>query len=158
MMPTIGKFSSGQEFTVFKAAALPPFSVLICFEDVFPNLARAFVRHGAQLLLVITNDAWFGPTAAAYQHAQASLLRAVELRMPLARAANTGWSGCFSAAGDTLASVKNPEGKELFVPGTVTCDLALPQTYSLYRAWGDWWAWACLLASAVWLGWLKRRR
>lgn len=158
LLPTIGNFSSGNEFTVFKAASLPPFSVLICFEDVFPELARAFVRHGAQWLLVITNDAWFGPTPAAYQHAQASLMRAVELRVPLARAANTGWSGCFSAAGETLASVRSSEGKELFVPGTVSCELALPQTYSLYRAWGDWWAWTCLVASGVWLGWLKRRR
>lgn len=157
MLPTIGNFSSGQEFTVFKAAALPPFSVLICFEDVFPELARAFVRRGAQLLLVITNDAWFGPTAAAYQHAQASLLRAVELRVPIVRAANTGWSGCLSAAGETLASVRHSEGPELFVAGTATCDLALPQTYSLYRVLGDWWAYLCLLAVVVWLGWLKRR-
>jgi apolipoprotein N-acyltransferase len=157
MLPTIGYFAPGRDFTVFRAQGLPAFSVLICFEDIFANLARAFVRQGAQFLLVITNDAWFGPTGAAYQHAQASLLRSVELRVPVARAGNTGWSGCLSATGETLGVVRDAQGKELFVPGTVTCDLPLPAVWSLYRLWGDWWAYLCLLISCLWLGWLKRR-
>ena len=94
VLPPIGDFVPGRSYEVFKAAAgdwdLPPFSVLVCFEDVFPELARRFARQGAQALLTITNDAWFGPTAAAYQHAQASTLRAVELHRPVVRAANTG--------------------------------------------------------------------
>ena len=120
------------------------FSVLICFEDVFPELARRFVRHGARLLVVMTNDAWFGPTAAAYQHTQASTFRAIELRVPIVRAANTGWSGCIDSDGRWLASVRNAQGQELFIAGTQTCDVPAGRSSSVYRQWGDWFPWLCL--------------
>src|SRR3989338_7888078 len=105
----IGDFSEGRDYTVFKflierkAAGkdvnlrLKKFiklSCLICFEDIFPNLARGFVKRGAQLLVNITNDAWFKDSSAAYQHAQSSIYRAVENRTNVVRAANTGLS-CF---------------------------------------------------------------
>ena len=129
-----------------------PFSVLICFEDLFPELARRFVLNGAELLLVITNDAWFGPTAAAYQHAQASSFRAVELHVPVVRAANTGWSGCIDASGRWLGGVHDAAGKELFVSGIHTCDLSKGAGGSLYLRWGDWFAWVCLAVTLVSIG------
>ena len=166
VMPPIGEFVPGRTYTVFqtpvasdewrvasRASSLVTghssldFSVLICFEDVFPELARRFVRNGARLLLVITNDAWFGPTAAAYQHVQASTFRAVELRVPLARAANTGWSGCIDASGRRLGSVHDGSGNELFVSGTQTCDLPTGAANSLYLKWGDWFALLCLVVT-----------
>jgi apolipoprotein N-acyltransferase len=70
------------------------FSVLICFEDIFPGLASQFVKKGARLLINISNDAWFHESGAAFQHAQASVFRAVENRVPVVRATNTGFS-CF---------------------------------------------------------------
>ena len=168
---TIGTFTPGHEYTVFHlnaegrgksadplssvspARPLPPFSVLICFEDLFPALARRFVQRGARMLFVITNDAWFGPTAAAYQHAQASSFRAIELRVPIARAGNTGWSGCIDATGRWLATVHDASGRELFIPGTQTCDMAPSDAPgSLYLRWGDWFAGACLLITLSWLG------
>ena len=161
MLPPVGEFSAGRKPTVFHLPQEPDarFSALICFEDVFPHLARAFVRHGANVLLVMTNDAWFGPTAAAYQHAQASTFRAVELRRPVARAANTGWSGCIDAAGRWTASVQDHAGRELFVPGTVTCSLALPACFTVYARAGDWLPFCALAAVAAWLaGRLRRRR
>jgi len=130
-------------------------SALICFEDIFPELARRFVRKGAQLLVVITNDAWFGPTAAAYQHAQASTFRAVELRVPVARAANTGWSGCIDATGRWVESVHDPRGRELFVAGTQTCELQLGTVRTLVLQWGDWFALVCVLGVIIWI---RRRR
>jgi apolipoprotein N-acyltransferase len=135
--------------------------VLICFEDIFPGIARRFVRQGARLLLVITNDAWFGPTAAAYQHAQASTFRAVELRVPVARAANTGWSGCIDPSGRWLGSVQDAERRELFVAGTHTCEVPLSQAPSVYRRWGDWFALLCLAAMIIvtrlrWRPWAPR--
>ena len=153
VLPPIGEFSPGRDATVFRLEPLPPFSALICFEDVFPDLARRFVRQGARWLVVITNDAWFGPSAAAYQHAQASVFRAVELRVPVARAANTGWSGCIDAAGRPLGSVADAHGAELFVPGMLTCEIPAGPGRSLYLAWGDWFAW---LGLAVTAGWLMR--
>jgi len=150
MLPEIGRFTSGTEPTVFTAPGTAArFGVLICFEDVFPALARRFVQRGAQALLVITNDAWFGPTAAAIQHAQASTLRAVELRVPIARAANTGWSGCIDASGAWLGQVEQL-GRPLFVDGTYTCDLPAGPGGSLYRLWGDWFAVLCLATTAGW--------
>jgi apolipoprotein N-acyltransferase len=174
LLPPIGDFVSGREHTVFPlsvsrftmpmpgggGAGAPRqatvnltrgVSALICFEDVFPELARRFVRKGAQLLVVITNDAWFGPTAAAYQHAQASTFRAVELRVPVARAANTGWSGCIDVTGRWVASVQDPQGRELFVDGTQTCELRLGTVRTLALHWGDWCALVCVLAVVAWL-------
>ncbi len=151
VLPPIGDFISGSDYTVFQLPASSfqlPCGVLICFEDIFPQLARRFVQQGAQWLVVITNDAWFGKTAAAYQHAQASTLRAVELRVPVVRAANTGWSGCITDRGQWLASVRDAKGGELFVEGLVACDITLGAAPTLYERWGDWWAMLCVLIVA----------
>lgn len=150
ILPTIGSFIPGTDYTVFTVPSRLRFSVLICFEDLFPDLARRFVRGGARLLATITNDAWFGPTAAAYQHAQASTFRAVELRVPMVRAANTGWSGCIDACGRWLASVRDARGEELFVEGVAVCEVTAGEAVTLYRRWGDWFAWLCLLGCLWW--------
>jgi apolipoprotein N-acyltransferase len=73
--------------------------VLICYESIFPDLARAQVAGGAHLLVNITNDAWFGRTSAPFQHQAHMILRAVENRRPVARAANTGFSGFIDPTG-----------------------------------------------------------
>lgn len=96
------------------------------------------------MLVVITNDAWFGNTAAAYQHAQASIFRAVELRVPVVRAANTGWSGCITETGRRIASVHDAHGEELFVEGVAVCEMSIPDAPTPYDRWGDWVAWLCL--------------
>jgi apolipoprotein N-acyltransferase len=150
ILPPIGDFVPGREATVFHLSPFtshpsPSFSVLICFEDTFPELAREFVQRGARLLMTITNDAWFGPTAAAYQHAQASTFRAVELGVPMIRAANTGWSGCMDGRGRWMQSVRDAGGQELFVEGVAVCDVAPGSSPTLYARWGDWFAWGCVL-------------
>jgi apolipoprotein N-acyltransferase len=156
-LPPIGDFAPGHDDTVFRLPELS-FSVLICFEDIFPEIARRFVAGGARLLFTITNDAWFGNTAAAYQHAQASTFRAVELRVPMIRAANTGWSGCISAQGEWLSSVRDAAGQELFVEGFAICEPAAGPAASAYLRWGDWFVMACCAATIAWLLALRRRR
>jgi len=147
-LPPVGEFVPGTKSTVFQLAdregQARPFGVLICFEDLFPDLARQLVRGGAQWLAVITNDGWFGPSAAAYQHAQASIFRAVELRVPIVRAANTGWSGCIDPSGRVTGRIQHPSGSELFVEGRVTCDLPVGSGATVYNRWGDWFAWVCV--------------
>src|SRR5436309_315013 len=76
--------------------------VVVCFEVIFPNLVRQFVDRGAYYMVTITNDAWFGRTSAPYQHFAMVVFRAVENRVPCARAANTGSSGFIAAEGHIL--------------------------------------------------------
>jgi apolipoprotein N-acyltransferase len=158
ILPPIGEFLPGRDHTVFELDGAPPFGALVCFEDVFPELARDHVRAGARWLATITNDAWFGKTAAAFQHAQASTLRAVELRVPMVRAANTGWSGCIDDRGRWQTQVQDAAGEPLFVEGVAVCDVVTRAGGSLYRAWGDWFAWLCLALTAGAVFDTRRRR
>jgi apolipoprotein N-acyltransferase len=76
---------------------------LLCYEDIFPHLARNSVLAGADLLVVHTNNGWFGEGGAAYQHASNSVLRAVETRRPVLRIGNGGWSGWIDEFGSIRA-------------------------------------------------------
>ncbi|MEY4071534.1 MAG: hypothetical protein RL721_2148, partial [Candidatus Eisenbacteria bacterium] len=82
-----------------------PMSMLICFESIFPDLARQDVRAGSRLLVNITNDEWFGDGAALVQHAAMAPFRAVENRVPVARCANTGLTTMIDAWGVRTASL-----------------------------------------------------
>ncbi|NQT32346.1 MAG: apolipoprotein N-acyltransferase [Candidatus Omnitrophica bacterium] len=112
------------------------FGVLICFEDVFPYITREFVRSGADFIVNITNDAWFGETAAPVQHLQASVFRAVENRVPVIRVANTGISCFVDSTGEVLSSVEL-EGKRIFVGGFATASVNVYDGQTLYTAFGD---------------------
>lgn len=80
--------------------------VLICYEDVFPWLARDSVREGAEVLVVLANNGWFGREAFAEQHAAHSVLRAIETRRPVLRCGNAGWSGWIDEYGRQRAVVR----------------------------------------------------
>jgi len=143
----IGDFRSGESYTVM---AIPQgrFAVLICFEVIFPELVRHFVRHGGQFLVNITNDAWFGYSPASYQHLAMVVFRAVENRLPIVRAANTG----ISAVIDPTGGLSQQTG--MFVRTWIK-DRIIPATgpTTFYTRWGDLFAYGCILVTAASLVW-----
>jgi len=96
-------FEFGTEYPLYTIDSLK-FSPLICFEGVFPNLARNYAKKGADVLVVITNDAWFKKTRLPYEHANNTKIRAIETRLPLIRAANTGISYIVDPKGRVVIS------------------------------------------------------
>lgn len=112
--------------------------VQICYEMIFPDLSRAAVGNGANLLFNLTNDAWYGRTGAPYQHFSMAVLRAVENHRWVVRAANTGISGFIDPVGRIAA------GTSLFEDAVVTHNVFLGRDISFYTRWGDLFAQACL--------------
>jgi apolipoprotein N-acyltransferase len=151
----VGTIVPGLDATVFRLPRAR-FGVLICYEDVFPALTRRFLKGGADFLVNITNDAWYGPTSAPHQHLAQATFRAVEYRVPLVRAANTG-----------ISAMIDPDGRirwqsPLFETTWHVSEIAWPGVRTLYARWGDAFAWGCALASAAAFGygalaWRRRR-
>lgn len=138
----IGDFRSGEEVFNF---SLPQgrFGVLICFEIIFPDLCRRFVKKGANFLITITNDAWFGRTSAPYQHFSMVAFRAVENRVFVARAANTGITGLIDSKGKTVK--EGPIFAEEAMNGTIR----LSSQKTFYTLYGDIFAWLCSGSSVL---------
>jgi len=131
LVAAAGDFASGQRVAPIPVAGLPS-GILICFEVIFPELARAHTLHGAEILINLTNDAWFGMTSAPYQHLATAVFRAVENRRPMIRAANTGFSAFIDAAG----RIRTVGG--LFHEDVLVYDLGLaPRSLTFYTRYGD---------------------
>jgi len=132
---------------------------LICYEDVFPGLARDTVRAGADWLFVATNNVWYGEEAGAYQHAAHAVLRAVETRRPVLRSGNAGWSGWIDEWGHVRRRVVDPRGT-IYFQGAVSVDvhrdLRFAGVTTPFVRYGDWLIGPCALL--VILSFLKRRR
>ena len=119
------------------------FGVLVCYEGVFPELSRSLVEGGADLLVNITNDAWYGRSSAPYQHLAMARMRAIENRVWLARVANTGVSALISPSGRLTATT------DIFETTQVTGPVGLGAGPSLYRTIGDLFPASCLLFTLV---------
>ena len=127
------------------------FGPLICYEDVFPQLARASVRSGADILAVLTNDAWYGEEGAAYQHAAHSVLRAIETRRPVLRCGNDGWSGWIDEFGG-IRDILADENGSVYLRGTTTVNVIRDRRWegvqSFYVQYGDWFVGVSALLAA----------
>jgi apolipoprotein N-acyltransferase len=124
-------FSAGREMTIFSIDSLK-FAALICFESAFPGYCADFCRNGAMFLVVITNDMWFGPSSIPYQHAQMSVFRAIENRVPLVRCANTGVSMFIDRWGRTHNQTKT------FVRSLEENYIRPEHSNSFYNRYGNW--------------------
>ena len=115
----VGDFTPGVRINPLRLERLT-LGVLICYETIFPELAQKRVAYGADVLVNISNDAWFGRTAAPEQHLQLTALRAVEQGRYLVRATNTG-----------ISSLVAPDGRILFRSGLFTAEALSSTAYTL---------------------------
>ena len=134
--PTIGNLTPGAGgiVTLPNGVGLGP---LICYEDIVPDLARQAVRQGAQVLVNLTNDVWFGATRAPYQHRALAAFRAVENRVYLVRVTNTGLTSIIDAVGREQVALP------IFQADTLTHTIQPLRLSSLYTRFGDWFAQLC---------------
>lgn len=138
LVAEVSYFRPGSDLAVLPAgdARLGAF---ICFEAVFPGLVRHFPEHGAELLVNISNDGWFGRSAAAEQHVNMARMRAVETRRFLLRATNTGITAVIDPLGRVTAEAPT------HVRATLTAGYAYRSQQTFYVRNGDWFAALCAL-------------
>ena len=109
-MALVGNLTKGLEYKIFNYKN-SKFGAMVCIESTFPNLARNFVRNGAQFLVYVANDGWYIKPAEAYQHAKQTIFRAIETRKPVLRCGNTGVSWIVSPYGGVVKELEhNTEG------------------------------------------------
>jgi len=142
IVEAVGNFESGEKGQVLSLNT-EKLGVLICFEVIFPGLARAMAQNGAQLLVNITNDAWFGTSSAPYQHLSMAVFRAVENHRAVARAANTGISAFIDPVGRLL------DETPLFRQAVRTRAMPVMDQKTFYTSYGDLFAIGCVLMTLV---------
>ncbi len=143
-----GGFGVGEPGPVYQVG-IGRFGVLICYESAFEDLARGYRRRGADFLVNITNDAWFGKTSAPYQHAAHLVMRAIENRIGIVRAANSG-----------ISEFVDPLGREhkrtaLDVRTFESDTLMTTDSRTLYLLLGDWVGWICVLSAMILVGYAR---
>jgi apolipoprotein N-acyltransferase len=119
------------------------FGVAICYEVIFPDLVRRFAANGAEFLVTITNDGWFGPSSAPAQHFAMVVFRSVENHLAFVRAANTGISGFIDPFGQII------EATPLFVEQASYTTIPTRQARTFYSYYGDVFAHACVIICAL---------
>lgn len=143
-----GAFGVGAPGPVYRLP-IGRFGILICYESIFEDLSRRYRRLGADFLINITNDAWYGNTSASYQHPAHLVMRAIEARVGIARSGNDGISEFVDPLGREFQ--RTPKETQTFEAGEVfTTDAR-----TLYVMLGDWVGWlsvvgALLLVGAAW--------
>jgi apolipoprotein N-acyltransferase len=140
-----GGFSPGPILPLYETR-MGRFGVIICYESVFEDLGRAYRRTGADFLVNITNDAWYGRTAGPYQHEAHLVMRAIETRMGIARAANDGISEFLDPLGRSYAETGLEQ--EAIVSDRLRTSDVIP----LYVRLGDWVGTLCVLATLGFAG------
>jgi apolipoprotein N-acyltransferase len=138
----IGDFTPGRQVTVLPLEGAP-FGTVICYEVIFPDLFRRFVAEGASFMTNITNDAWFGDSGGPLQHLAMVPLRAVENRIAIVRAANTGVSAFVLPSGAIQGTL--PLGAR----GTLRGEVPLRRGHTFYARFGDVFAYACAAMSGA---------
>ena len=150
--PVEGGFTPGRHPVPFHLNRIAA-SILICFEDIFPHLVRRSVQPDTDFLLNLTNNGWFGESAAQWQHAVNAVFRAVENHLPLVRCANNGLT-CWVDASGRLHDVYFQDSTDVYRAGFKRVSIPLPRPGpqlppTFYRRHGDWFGWSCVGITAV---------
>ena len=143
----IGMWGIGKDTVVFSVplrnGGSVRFSSVICYESVYPDYVRQFVKRGAQFLVINTNDSWWGNTSGAYQHASYASLRAVENRRWIVRSANGGISGFIDPAG------KIHDETRLYTTATIHRTIEARADMTFYVLHGDVFAVLCVAGATI---------
>jgi apolipoprotein N-acyltransferase len=154
LTPITGGFTPGTRAVPFEMTNLNVrVSVLICFEDIFPQLAREYVDDDTDFLVNLTNNGWFGEGAAQWQHGAAAAFRAIENGLPLVRCSNNGLT-CWIDSRGRMHDVLEDGERGIYGPGfeTVQIPTLFPgekRAPTFYRRHGDWFGWGCVVFAAA---------
>jgi apolipoprotein N-acyltransferase len=141
-MPFAEGFTPGDGPHIFDLPGGYRIAPLICYEDLMPELSRGFVKDTqANLLVNITNDAWYGRSVAPWQHARLAQWRAIETRRSLLRVTNTGVTSLINAEGEMVKSLP------IFTPAVLKTEVDILEGETLYVRFGDWFAWGITFIS-----------
>ena len=132
-----GDFTPGGEITPFSVGD-KKIGTLICYEGIFPEISREYCLKGAELLVNITNDAWYGDTSAPYQHLTMAAFRAIENRTYMIRAANTGISAIVDPTGEILSRTN------LFERTALNGSVKFTRQNTFYSRYGNVFACSCI--------------
>jgi apolipoprotein N-acyltransferase len=164
VIPETSNWARGTEVEVFpldvKAGALKAqVAPMICYEDIFPSFGRRLAAKRPNLLVNLTNDAWFGKTSEPWEHMSLAVYRAVELRLDLVRAVNTGVSSVIDSTGRVIAKTKvvDPDVPPKPRPETLLEEVAVQEPSTIYARLGEWVGALCLLLVAL-LAWRARTK
>jgi len=136
-----GDFAAGQKVVVSPVSGGHQIGTFICYESVFPNFVRKFAAGGAQVLFNISNDGWFGKTAARFQHLEIVRMRAAENRRWILRSTNDGITATIDSAGRLRGTLP------LFTEATSYTGFDYIASQTLYTRWGDWFPLLCAVVA-----------
>lgn len=155
ILAELGDFEAGAARQALLPSPVGPLGISICYEAVFPRWARQDVSRGAEVLVNLTNDGWYKDTWGPHQHFYANVFRAVENRVFVLRAANTGVSGVIDPYG--VVTARTPLEAARRLRAALPAGDPFPRR-SPYARWGDWFGIACAAAAAAALAGALRRR
>ena len=133
---SMGDSVAGDTPTVFKIGDVG-LAATICWENIFADLVRQFVRQGARIVVNATNEAWFQDSGAPRQFLAISVFRAAEHRVSVLRVANTGISAVIDPYGRIVQRLRSPEGRDVFIAGVLAASLPVLHVTTFYTSYGD---------------------
>jgi apolipoprotein N-acyltransferase len=139
----VGGFNKGSNYAIGKLPGDYKYGTFICYEAIYAGEIRRFAANGAQLFINISNDGWFGRSAAAEQHLRMARVRAVENRRWMLRVTNSG----ITVSVDPYGRIYSPVPVDIRAAADLPYDFRTDET--IYTRFGDWFAWLCVLVSAI---------